>query len=877
MITSPRSPRAQGSACAPVSRLLAIAVSAILATSLVPAGAFAAEADSAAQPDAAVVSEASVEASAVEASSAEAPAVEASTAAAGDGTSANAFANAGASTAAEASSVQTGSQFAPDATAEEVFSGEVVWLDASCFLEGSDSDEELVATTSDGERFVIQGGESAVQTYAAGPVDSSGAFAIGIDVSYAQGVIDWEKVSQAGVDFAIIQLGYGNNESSQDDKQAYRNIIGCETYGIPYGGYIFSYAYTTQMAVSEAQHALRVLSGRVPSLGVYLDLENDHGRSRCTFPKSGALPHICDSNSEDGVYHYRSNQLLADMAKAFCNTLIDAGVTPGIYASTSWWNDYFDAPVFSQHGRWIAQYNTSCTYGGDVQIWQYSDSGRIDGIDGYVDMNYLYGEDTIPVKTFTCQNADGTNVTNAWRKIDGGWYYFGADGVSCYGLHTIKGYKYYFNQNCRMITGWHRWSNGTWSYFSPSQSPVGHMITGWLTINDTRYYFDSNGIMVTGLQEISGSYYYFSSSGSLYTGWYKWPDGTWSYFSSDASPSGSILTGWRTINGKKYYLDPSNMGKTAIGLTTINGSQYYFNSSAALTYGWLTINGNEYYANTTTGKLATGSVQVGSYRYFFDASGVRKTSGWQKLDGIWYFLDASAGDTHKGCVVTGWLKRGSTWYYLNSPTGAMAIGWKDVGSARYYFKDSGAMVSGWQDINGDTYYFASSGALRTGWQNIGSYRYHFDQSTGAMDIGWVKLSGTWYFLDDAGRMATGWLKRGSTWYYLDATTGAMATGWLKRGSAWYYLKDSGAMATGWVKLSGTWYYLDPSSGRAQVGSRWIDGKRYYFKSSCAMYTGWLQWSDGTWSYFGSSGAAYTGTHTISGKTYRFDADGIWIS
>ena len=77
----------------------------------------------------------------------------------------------------------------------------------------------------------------------------------GIDVSEHNRNIDWEKVKAAGIDYAIIRCGYGDNYDNQDDKQWLRNVSECERLGIPYGVYIYSYAQSTDMATSEAQHA----------------------------------------------------------------------------------------------------------------------------------------------------------------------------------------------------------------------------------------------------------------------------------------------------------------------------------------------------------------------------------------------------------------------------------------------------------------------------------------------------------------------------------------------------------------------------------------------------------------------------------------------
>ena len=185
----------------------------------------------------------------------------------------------------------------------------------------------------------------------------------GIDVSHHDGTIDWEKVKAAGIDFVIIRCGYGQNKTSQDDRQWARNVSECERLGIPYGVYLYSYATDTNEALSEAQHVLRLINGHNLSYPVYFDMED---------------------NSTIGSD-------LSSIAKTFCNTIKNAGYAVGVYASLNWWNTYLTDTCFSQWYRWVAQYNSTCKYTGEYAIWQYSSTGRVSGISTDVDMNYLIG------------------------------------------------------------------------------------------------------------------------------------------------------------------------------------------------------------------------------------------------------------------------------------------------------------------------------------------------------------------------------------------------------------------------------------------------------------------------------------------------------
>ncbi|MFR8039683.1 MAG: cell wall-binding repeat-containing protein [Anaerovoracaceae bacterium] len=185
----------------------------------------------------------------------------------------------------------------------------------------------------------------------------------GIDVSKWQGNIDWNKVKASGIDFAIIRCGFGGNYTNQDDQYFKRNVSECERLGIPYGVYLYSYATNTEKASSEADHVLRLIKGCKLSYPVYLDMED---------------------NSTIGSNY-------ASIAKTFCNKITKAGYPVGIYANLNWWNTRLTDSCFDNWHRWVAQYNTSCGYKKNYAMWQYSSKGRVNGISGNVDMNYLIG------------------------------------------------------------------------------------------------------------------------------------------------------------------------------------------------------------------------------------------------------------------------------------------------------------------------------------------------------------------------------------------------------------------------------------------------------------------------------------------------------
>lgn len=195
----------------------------------------------------------------------------------------------------------------------------------------------------------------------------------GIDVSTFQGDIDWQKVKDSGIAFAIIRCGYGDNLTQYDDTKWKRNADECTRLGIPFGAYLYSYAASTEEAKSEADHALRLLDGYRLSYPVYLDLE-------------------------DKVVGACSNDLIGRIADIFCTTLQNAGYDVGIYANLNWWNNRLTSSVFDNPTwhKWVAQWGASCTYQGDYSMWQYTSSGTVDGISGNVDMDYWYESSADP-------------------------------------------------------------------------------------------------------------------------------------------------------------------------------------------------------------------------------------------------------------------------------------------------------------------------------------------------------------------------------------------------------------------------------------------------------------------------------------------------
>ena len=213
----------------------------------------------------------------------------------------------------------------------------------------------------------------------------------GIDVSEFQGKIDWEKVKNSGVEFAILRCGYGMDFSNQDDVEYERNANECERLGIPYGVYLMSYANTVEKARSEAEHVLRLIEGRKISLGVWYDIE-DNGTS-------GAI----------------NKETLTNIINTFCNTIKNAGYKVGVYANLNWLENKIEKTIKDNYDIWVAQYYSKCEYEGKYIMWQHTSSGKVNGISTNVDMNILYED--LPVINNNDNNNSKTNNSEIVKSL----------------------------------------------------------------------------------------------------------------------------------------------------------------------------------------------------------------------------------------------------------------------------------------------------------------------------------------------------------------------------------------------------------------------------------------------------------------------------
>lgn len=201
-----------------------------------------------------------------------------------------------------------------------------------------------------------------------------------MDISYAQSPsdLDWTKLKSEGVKGVIIRIGargYGNGRVIFSDASFLEHYKAAKAAGMHIGVYFFSYALTEAEAIEEANYTLDILkiNNCKLDLPVYIDMEDDPGDSKKQHATAGKA--VCST-----------------VLDAFCKTIEDAGYYAGIYCSRSFAEDFVEDHVFENRSTWIAEWGVdSCTYSGNVDMWQYTEDGRLSGASNKdIDLNRLY-------------------------------------------------------------------------------------------------------------------------------------------------------------------------------------------------------------------------------------------------------------------------------------------------------------------------------------------------------------------------------------------------------------------------------------------------------------------------------------------------------
>lgn len=487
-------------------------------------------------------------------------------------------------------------------------------------------------------------------------------------------------------------------------------------------------------------------------------------------------------------------------------------------------------------------------------------------------------------------------MLTGWQKVGGVWCYFSTEPESpargqkqdvsgpvvegSWHWYTVNGERYCFRSNSTLLKGWQT-INGKRYYLNPS---TGAATTGKeLKIGSYTYYFDADGVMQKNVV-VNG--YGYNANGYKVKGWQKLA-GEWHYFDAQTwqevaaerkadywitltdagSASGtyyfknnaSLLKGWQTVNGKRYYFDP----KTGVlrtgdenGLYAIGANKYYLGQDGVLRYGWIREQeGKVYYANTS-GVLLGGWQKIENLWYYFDRQTRRQDLKARVEDD--YFATARDGEVtntyyfvNGTSLAKGWQTIKGCKYYFDTSTGVLKTGFFQVGKAWYYFNEDRTPMTGWWENpdTGKTYYFNTSGQAVTGWQTIGGARYYFD-ANGVMQTQRTLVGKVYYFFGPDGKMRTGFVKYCDTTYYFNSK-GQMLKGWQTIDGQRYYFDSEGSMQLGFSKIGTSTYYFDEKRatlGRMLKGEQRIGESTYYFNSSGVLLYGW-QKVNNVWRFF----------------------------
>lgn len=203
--------------------------------------------------------------------------------------------------------------------------------------------------------------------------NTSGSSRVGIDVSKWNGVIDWDRVRGAGVEFAIVRAGYRGSVTGSlvEDPYFVANMRGAAASGVPVGVYFFTQAVNEVEAVEEASAVIRLVREYNLDYPIFIDTEGAGGNGRADGLDPETRTLVCE---------------------AFCRTIENAGYRAGVYASRNWYNNNLYTNRLDNYFIWLAEYRSVPIYQGYYQMWQYTSKGEIDGISGNVDMNIYYGQ-----------------------------------------------------------------------------------------------------------------------------------------------------------------------------------------------------------------------------------------------------------------------------------------------------------------------------------------------------------------------------------------------------------------------------------------------------------------------------------------------------
>lgn len=205
--------------------------------------------------------------------------------------------------------------------------------------------------------------------------DGKKACKIGIDVSKYQSEVDWQQVKDSGVQFVMVRVGYrGYGESGKIvlDEMFHNHMQGAVDAGLDIGVYFFSQAITKEEAVEEAEFVLKEIENYDITYPVVFDSEK--------------------VETGDGRANLLSVKERTAITKAFLDKVEKEGYEPMVYANDRWFALNLDMRELTEYKLWLASYRSEPVFPYKVDGWQHTNSAKVPGVEGKVDMNIWFEE-----------------------------------------------------------------------------------------------------------------------------------------------------------------------------------------------------------------------------------------------------------------------------------------------------------------------------------------------------------------------------------------------------------------------------------------------------------------------------------------------------
>ncbi len=400
----------------------------------------------------------------------------------------------------------------------------------------------------------------------------------GIDVSYYQGSIDWNKVKASGVKFVILRAGrraYASGSIAKDSRfeEYYQKATAA---GLKVGAYFYSQAISTKEAEEEAAYTLQYIKGKSFDLPIVFDYE-----------------YADQSNGRLDNANLSKSQKTA-CARAYCEKIKSAGYEPMIYANASFLEKDLDTESLKDdYEIWMARYNTyaydeskdkGSRYGGQINFWQCTSSAKVNGISGNVDFNYWYQDPPADVIydaasdkwVYAVNGVPDYSYTGFASNHSGRWYV--QNGVVDFNYWGIVPDQY----------GWWRVEAGCINY---GFDGVADNEYGWWKFNEGKVDFTFNGVANNeyGWWKFAGGAVDFTYNGIAANeyGWWKFAGGAVDF---DFNGVAANEYGWWKFRRGAVDFTYNGIAKNAYGWWKFKGGCVDFSCN-----GWVEFAGRSYY------------------------------------------------------------------------------------------------------------------------------------------------------------------------------------------------------------------------------------------------------------------------------------------